>query len=84
MNNKFLVRLYVPIIETTYEIWVPPGKKIDNVVDLLTKAVSELSKGNYVPEKRPNLFNKNTSQRYPLNQRVIDTDIRNGTELILI
>ena len=84
MNNKFLVRVYVPTIEMSYEVFLPPTKRIDNVIDLLVKAVHDFSKGYYTPSARPSLFNKNTSQRYGMNQDIIDTDIRNGTELILI
>ena len=84
MNNKFLIRLYVPLIETSYEIWIPPGKTIGNIITLLVKAVMEQSKGYYNPEALPNLFNKNTAEIYNPNEKVINTNIRNGTELILI
>lgn len=84
MNNKFLVKLYVPLIEATYEVWIPPNKKIDNVVNLMVRAIGEQSKGNYNPDCLPNLYNKKTSELYDLNSRVIDTNIRSGSELILI
>jgi len=84
MNNKFLIRLYVPLIESTFEIWIPPNKKIDNIIHLLVKAIFEQSKGNYKPESLPNLYNKATAEIYKLEDKVIDTNIRNGSELILI
>lgn len=84
MNNKFLVKIYVPLIESSYEVWIPPNKKIENIINLLVKAIFELSKENYNPKSLPSLYNKKTSEIYNLNERVIDTNIRNGSELILL
>ena len=40
--NKVLVKLYVPIIEEQYDIWVPLNRKICNVIKLLIKAYFEM------------------------------------------
>lgn len=84
MNNKFLVRLYVPSVEMCYEVWISPNKKIYNLINLFVKAVKEQSKGYYDPQFLPDLYNKETAQIYKIEQKVIETDIRNGTELILV
>ena len=82
--NKALVKLYVPILEQEYEIWLPLNKKIYNVIVLLSKAINELEEGYYQPENMPILYNRITGNSYDVNSRVKDTDIRNGTEIILI
>ena len=37
--SRVLVKLYVPIIEEKYDIWLPTNKKIYNIIISLTKAV---------------------------------------------
>ena len=82
--NKVLVKLFVPILEQQYEIWLPLNKKIYNIIILLSKAVNELEEGQYQPNEMPILYNRFTGEAYDINSRVKDTDIRNGTEIILI
>lgn len=82
--NKILVKLYVPMIEEQYDIWLPLNKRIYNVIVLLTKSINEMSSGNYSPDKIPILYDKATAIPYDVNLRVVDTNIRNGSELVLI
>lgn len=82
--NKVLVKLYVPILEQQYDIWFPLNKKIYNVIILLSKAVNELEEGYYQPDEMPILYNRSTGDAYDINLKVHETDIRNGTEIILI
>ncbi len=82
--DEVLVKLYVPTIDQQYDIWLPINKKIDTVITLLVKAVNEFTKGYYTPSKMPYLYDKVTTNVFDINLRVIDTEIRNGTELIMI
>lgn len=82
--NKVLVKLYVPIIEEQYDIWLPLNKKIYNIIILLSKAVNELKEGYYQPEEMPILYNRLTGAPYDVKLKVLETDIRNGTEIVLI
>ncbi len=82
--NKVLVKLYVPMMEEQYDIWIPLNKKIYRVIYLLVKIVNEFSGGYYKPQKMPSLFNKLNAKEYDINLSVKDANIRNGTELILI
>ena len=43
MENKVLVKLLVPEIDEEYDIFLPVNKKIGNIINLLIKAVNELS-----------------------------------------
>lgn len=82
--NKILIKLYVPILGEKYELWIPLGKQLYNIIKLLTKAVSEMNGGYDIPEKLPTLYNKATGKPYSINLNIKETNIRNGTELILI
>ena len=82
--EKILVRVYVPMIDKVYDLWIPVHRKIYNVILLLIKAVNELNDGNYKPAQMPMLYDKLTAEIYDLNLSVKETNIRSGTELVLI
>ena len=84
MTNKVLVKLYVPMIEEQYDVMLPLDKKIDDIINLLVKAVKEFSDGYYQPKKRPILYDKITAEPYNLSLKVKSSGIRNSTELILL
>ena len=84
MKNKVLVELVVPDIEKKYDFFIPVSKKIGNVIVLLNKAIADLNNGLYQGSNLTSLYNKNTSQRYAVDELVRNTDIRNGTTLILL
>ena len=50
MNNKILILVNCPVLEKTYEIFVPVGKKIGTVINLIIKAINELSSQNTLDE----------------------------------
>jgi len=62
--NKVLVKLYVPIIEEQYDIWLPLNKRICNIIVLITKAINELQGGYYEPKSIPVLYEKLTGDAY--------------------
>lgn len=83
MDNKVLIKLI--IISTGQEIdcFVPINEKIYNVKKIFLKYAFDINEieediiNNYV------LLNGRTNVIYNNNDRVIYTDIRNGSELIL-
>lgn len=82
--NKVLVKVYVPKLEKKFEMWLPLNKRLYNIVSLLVKTIDDFSKGYYKPEGTPSLYDKSTAEEYDLNLLLKDTNIRNGTELVLI
>ena len=84
MKNKVLVKLIVPQIDETFDLYIPINKKIGKIISLLNKSVSDLSNGIYVGSEKTFLYDKKTGDKYDINKLVIDTDIRNGSSIILI
>ena len=82
--NKVLVTVYVPILEEQCDMLVPINKTVYNVILLMSKVIYEINDGYYEPEGIPILYNKLTGMPYNINSKIIDTDIRNGTEVVLI
>ena len=84
MENKVLVKLYIPLIEKQYDVWIPKNKKIASVVNLLAKGINELTGGNYQPEKMPILYDRITGQPYSIYASIKKCNITNGTKIIMI
>lgn len=82
--NKVLIKLYVPLIEKKYELWIPINKRIYNIIALIVKAINELNDYEYQINTMPLLYNRKTAKEYNVNSIIKETDIRNGTELILM
>lgn len=84
MKNKVLVNLNIPEINEEYSLYLPINKKIGNIIILLNKAISELTNGEFPISNFNSLYNKSTGKKYEVDVLLIDTDIRNGTKLILL
>lgn len=84
IKNKVLVELIVPEIDKNYEIYLPINKKIGNIINLLNKAVFELSNGEFLKSNTNSLYNVDTLEKYSSNVLLINTSIRNGSRLVLI
>ena len=84
MENKVLVVLKVPELDESYDFMIPVSRKVGNVIELLADFIKEETNGEYEIDPHKNLYNHETGERYNNNMVVIDTNIRNGTNLILI
>ncbi len=82
--DKVLVEIYVPGMEQKFDMWLPIHKKIGNIVNLLLKSLSEMSENNVITSDAPLLYNMESAFPYNLNLMLKDTDIKNGTKLILV
>lgn len=82
--DNVLVKLYIPMLEEIYDVWIPSHKRIYNVIILLVKAINELNNNCYKPSEMPMLYDKLTTEMYDVNLKVMETNIRSGTELILL
>ena len=84
MKNKVLVKLYVPELDYSTDIFLPVNEVIWKIKIMIIQSVCDLTGGTLDPQRKYLLINKDTSVVYQSNQILIDTDIRNATELILL
>lgn len=82
--NKILVTIYVPFLEEHYDVFIPVNKKINDILKLSIETIYQLSNNNYIVKENTSLINKETGNKYDLNLFVSESDIKNGTSLILI
>lgn len=83
-KNKILIELYIPLIEKKYDLYIPISKKIGTIKKLIEEGLTELSDHAYIIKEDTNLYSKETGKIYDVNQSVRETDLKNGSRIILI
>ncbi len=83
MEYKVLIKLFVPEIEQSYEMYIPVNRTIGQVIELMNKVVNDLSMGVFPIKAGLNLMNRRENIIYDYNSLIRETDIRNGSELII-
>ncbi|MEE3344111.1 MAG: hypothetical protein VZS44_08495 [Bacilli bacterium] len=83
MENKVLIKLIIPELDDSYDLFIPVSESIFSIKKLIIKLFGDILNNGMVNNNFV-LMNKYTSRVYKNNEFVIDTDIRNATELLLI
>lgn len=85
MKNKVIIKVSIPNLDVTYDVVIPVNEQVWKINKLLTKLVYDLNSLVYYPTNDNYIFiNKMTSEIYPNNEVILNTNIRNGTELIMV
>ena len=82
--NKVLVNVYVPILNASYDIFIPMQSQLFEVADLIKKAVAELSEGRFIPTRDTTISLRSSGKILDINRTIQDLSIGNGTKLMLI
>ncbi len=81
---KVLVKLTIPSIGETYDVWIPDFVVVNEVVNMAARAVGILSDNRYVPSGTECLCLKKGSVVLRPDFRLMDYGIRHGDSLVLI
>ena len=84
IENKVLITVNVPSLEKKYDVYVPVNRKVYSVINMLKTSLFELSLGSFNVNKNYVLYNEESGIIYDMNLLVRDTDIRNGSTVILL
>jgi len=84
MENKVLIKLIVPELDESFDIFIPVNELIWKIKKLIIKSISDLTSIPLSIQQDYILINKDTSEIYSNNDLVINTNIRNGSELIIL
>ena len=82
-KNKILIQLYIPLLEEEFDLFIPINKRIGTIKQLLEKSFSEQLDG-YTISDDSNLYSKETGAIYDVQMLVKDTDLKNGSRVVLI
>ena len=80
LENKVLVNLYILSLDKNYELYLPINEKIGNISKLINTTLFDSI--NF--EKNYIFLNVENGKIYENNVLLRDTDILNGTKLVLI
>lgn len=83
-KNKILVRVYIPLIEKSYDIYIPINKKIGTIKKLVEDGLYELTDEAYAAKEDTNFYSKDTGQIYDVNKTVREADLQNGSKILLV
>lgn len=85
MKNKVLIKAIFPSVDKEYDVKIPVNELIWKINKLVTKAVYDMN-GINIDMKNDNfvMINKTSGRLYENNSVVVDTDIRNGTEIVFL
>lgn len=84
MKNKVLIHVIVLEIDANFDVFIPVNELIWKIEKLLLKSIGDLSNIPMNEDITYLLINKDNGRIYDSNEQVINTDIRNGTELLIV
>lgn len=85
MKSKVMIKAVFPSIDKEYDINIPVNELAWKVNKLIVKAIYDM---NGIPVDLVNdkfiMINKTTGETYRNNVAIIDTNIRNGAEIVFL
>lgn len=81
--NKILVTIYVVATEEEYDLLLPIGKKLKDIIDAIQDSIVDLSNGNFIKKDKVVLYTKD-GLIVNQNNVVKYSGLRNGCKLCLI
>lgn len=84
MKNKLLINVIVPSIEKSFNIYIPIGKKIGTVKKYILKSIVELSEGYFSEIDKIFFIDRDSSVELNNNVYVKDSEIKNGSKIVVL
>ncbi len=84
MNNKVLIKIDSFALNETYDLFIPVNEVMWKLKAMIVKSICDLEHLTFDINDEYVFINKSSGKVYDNNDVIIDTDIRNGTELLLI
>lgn len=82
--RKVLVEVFVPAIDAKYDVFIPNTSQMSEVLELLKKAVTDLSAGRFVATNETAVCYRENGAIINVNMTVYELGIHNGSKLMLI
>ena len=82
--DKVLVEVYVPVLDRSFDIFIPLRSPMFEVLELIKKAVKEMSDGRFIANENTAICHRENGTIMNINLSVYELEIRNGSKLMLI
>ena len=84
MKNKVLVKLILPELDISFDVFIPVNEYVWKIKKMLVKCVNDITGCNLDMNVEYSLIRRETGKVYNNNDIIIDTDVRNTSELLLV
>lgn len=82
--DKFLVEVYVPILGTSWDMFIPQELKMHEVLEMMKKAIADLSGGRFMVNDNTAVCHREDGTILNINLSVSELGLKNGSKLMLI
>lgn len=82
--DKVLVEVFVPVLNQSFDIFIPRQERMAEVLELIKKAVSEMSDERFVSNENTIICHREDGMILNINLSVYELNVRNGSKLMLI
>lgn len=82
--DKALVEIFVPALNLTFDVFIPLLSPMYEVLELLKKAVTEMSDGLFIAADSTAICHRSDGTILNINLSVYELEIKNGSKLMLI
>ena len=82
--DKVLIQVFVPVLERSFDMFIPLRSPMHEVQALTKHAVEELSGGDFRPDDTTALCRREDGVPVDINKSVWELNIQNGSKLMLI
>ena len=82
--RRVLVEIMIPAIGKSYDLYLPEGVKISEVVSTMSDMLSETDGNFYCPTEDAVLCDRKTGQAYSNSMSIDEMDMFNGKKFMLI
>ena len=84
MVNKILIKVDAFALNESYDLFIPVNEVMWKVKSMITKCICDLEHLSFDNSEEYILINKSSGKVYDSNEIILDTDIRNCSELLLL
>ena len=82
--DKVLVEVFVPVLDRSYDIFIPLRSPMYEVLELIKKAIKEMSDGRFIANENTAICYRENGAIININLSVYERENKNGSKLMLI
>ncbi len=82
--EKVLVEIFVPVLDRSFDVFIPLQSPMYEVLELIKKAISEMSDGRFIANQNTTICHREDGSILNINLSVYELEIRNGSKLMLV
>lgn len=82
--DKVLIEVFIPVVNKSYDVFIPLASQMSEVLELFKKAVFDLTDEHFIPTNETTLCYRENGAIININMTVYELGICNGSKLMLI